>query len=320
MLCRFRFFLLPFIVLAICSGAAAQLAMPDIVNTGTSKHYNVDPGTVPGSSYIWKINGVTQPTSTMNEINITWNTPGTFLLEVQERSVFGCLGAIRSGQVIVSSAPVPTSSDLAIAKTVDKNNPVPGQSVRFIIIASNNGPDAATNVIVTEILQGGFAYISSISSSGTYLISTGVWTIGTLNSGVSETLTITAKVNSSGSYNNNASISGSDGDPDLRNNLSMVTIYPADFFIPQGFSPNGDGINDLFVIRGIDIYPENSFKVFNRWGVKVFEEAGYKNTWDGSASRGLNVGGNKLPSGTYFYLLDPGDGSAVIKGTIFLYR
>ncbi|MBI5539450.1 MAG: DUF3494 domain-containing protein [Bacteroidia bacterium] len=93
-----------------------------------------------------------------------------------------------------------------------------------------------------------------------------------------------------------------------------------DFFIPEGFSPNGDGINDLFVIRGIDRFPNNAFEVFNRWGNKVFEANSYLNTWDGTTTFGIRVGGDKLPIATYFYVLDLGDGSNVYKGTIYLNR
>lgn len=91
-----------------------------------------------------------------------------------------------------------------------------------------------------------------------------------------------------------------------------------DFFIPDGFSPNGDGINDLFVIRGIDSFPTNEFVIYNRWGNKVFEATPYQNTWDGTAMFGLTVGGETVPVGTYFYLLDLKDGSPIIKGTIYL--
>ena len=99
---------------------------------------------------------------------------------------------------------------------------------------------------------------------------------------------------------------------------AMVEI--SDFFIPEGFSPDGDGINDVFVIRGIQDYPKNSFTIFNRWGDRVFRASPYTGNWDGRSMFGLKVGGDLLPIGTYFYLLDLGDGSAVYKGTIYLNR
>jgi hypothetical protein len=102
----FRYILLSGIVLFSSLRVAAQLAMPDNVCIGAVKHYYVDPNPVPGSTYTWKIDGVTQLSSTTNEIDISWNTPGTYLLEVQELSVDGCYGPVRSGQVFVN--PLPT--------------------------------------------------------------------------------------------------------------------------------------------------------------------------------------------------------------------
>ncbi|MDR3705057.1 MAG: gliding motility-associated C-terminal domain-containing protein [Paludibacteraceae bacterium] len=90
--------------------------------------------------------------------------------------------------------------------------------------------------------------------------------------------------------------------------------------IPQGFSPNGDGINDYFLIKNIEYYPHNHILIFNRWGDKVYEASPYENKWDGKNYFGLKVGGNILPEGTYFYILDLGDGSAKKKGYIFLGR
>lgn len=101
------------------------------------------------------------------------------------------------------------------------------------------------------------------------------------------------------------------------NALEIIT-KPKDLFIPEGFSPNVDGINDLFVIRGIQNYPANNIKIYNRWGQKVFEASPYTNTWDGTSQTGLTVGGDQLPVGTYFYLLDLGNGTSIYKGTIYL--
>lgn len=103
--------------------------------------------------------------------------------------------------------------------------------------------------------------------------------------------------------------------------LSVIdcdTVPMADFFIPEGFSPNGDGINDLFVITGIEYYPENSIVIFNRWGNKIFEAAPYQNTFDGYSTSSATIGAAELPVGTYFYVLDLGDGSDPIKGTVYL--
>ncbi|MES2778296.1 MAG: ice-binding family protein [Bacteroidota bacterium] len=92
------------------------------------------------------------------------------------------------------------------------------------------------------------------------------------------------------------------------------------FFIPEGFSPNGDGYNDVFVIRGGDQFPNSSINIYNRWGVKVYAAAPYTGNWDGTTTMGVSIGGSALPVGTYFYTLDLGDGSKVIQGSIYLNR
>lgn len=100
----------------------------------------------------------------------------------------------------------------------------------------------------------------------------------------------------------------------------IEVVIEAEFFIPEGFSPNKDIVNDVFFIRGLNFYPKNSIIIFNRWGNKVFEASPYLNNWDGTTKMGLNVGSEELPVGTYFYLFDFGNGAEVLKGTIFLNR
>jgi len=70
-------------------------------------------------------------------------------------------------------------------------------------------------------------------------------------------------------------------------------------FIPKGFSPDGDGISDTFIIPGIENYPDNELTVYNRWGSKVFNKKHYKDDWDGYS----DSSNGKLPVGTYFYIL-----------------
>jgi hypothetical protein len=50
----------------------------------------------------------------------------------------------------------------------------------------------------------------------------------------------------------------------------------------------------------------------------VFQATPYQNTWSGKSTKGLKIGGDDLPMGTYFYILDLGDGSPIYKGTIYL--
>lgn len=78
-----------------------------------------------------------------------------------------------------------------------------------------------------------------------------------------------------------------------------LLIHVDDLFIPEGYSPNGDGVNDHWEITGMAAYPGSELRVFNRWGQLVFESASYANEWDGRSRNGRN-----LPDDTYFYVLN----------------
>jgi gliding motility-associated-like protein len=89
--------------------------------------------------------------------------------------------------------------------------------------------------------------------------------------------------------------------------------------VPDAFSPNGDGINDVFEIPNLFKYPENSIKIFNRWGMEVYSAAPYQENWDGRSSHGSIIG-EELPVSTYYYILDLGDGVEPLAGFIYLKR
>jgi len=77
--------------------------------------------------------------------------------------------------------------------------------------------------------------------------------------------------------------------------------------IPSGYSPDGDGVNDFFEIVGIERYPNNNLKIFNRWGNILYKKDRYDNSWNGIPNvSSLILGSNKVPEGTYYYILDLG--------------
>lgn len=82
----------------------------------------------------------------------------------------------------------------------------------------------------------------------------------------------------------------------------IIQVVCAELVFHNGFSPNGDGINDRFVISGVEAFPENELVITNRWGNEVYRQKGYKNQWEGTWD------GNLLPDGTYFYLFFDGNG------------
>jgi gliding motility-associated-like protein len=100
---------------------------------------------------------------------------------------------------------------------------------------------------------------------------------------------------------------------------AMVTVIEPQppVMIPSGFSPNGDGIADTWVIQGLEHHPTNSVIIFNRWGSEIYRSAPYNNNWNGEVTSGGLPG--QLPSGTYFYQLELGAGD-VRTGYIQLNR
>lgn len=79
-----------------------------------------------------------------------------------------------------------------------------------------------------------------------------------------------------------------------------VNITVHNLIIPSLITPNLDGNNDFFVIKGIESFGQISLTVFNRWGARVYENSKYDNSWEG-----LDDKGNPLPEDTYFYVLKP---------------
>ncbi len=75
-------------------------------------------------------------------------------------------------------------------------------------------------------------------------------------------------------------------------------------------SLNGDGINDLWIVRNIEDFGNNSVKIFNRFGQEVYRKVNYTNDWDGKR------GGNPLPTGTYYYVFEHSKSKIPVKGYI----
>jgi gliding motility-associated-like protein len=90
-----------------------------------------------------------------------------------------------------------------------------------------------------------------------------------------------------------------------------------EIIIPPGFSPNGDGKNDTWIIENIMSYSNNNVKVFNRWGSKVFEANNYQNNWNGESTEGGSS--EKLPVGAYFYIIQINQGGVdSMQGWIYI--
>ncbi len=101
----------------------------------------------------------------------------------------------------------------------------------------------------------------------------------------------------------------------VASNTVIIRVIPNDELIFYNtFTPNNDGINDVFYIANLEKYPDNTLTIYNRYGQKIFFKRGYKNDWDGT------IGGEQVPTGTYFYVLDTGTEKGAYKGHVNIIR
>jgi len=134
-------------------------------------------------------------------------------------------------------------------------------------------------VVSVTVLSSGNTYLNRATASGTSI--TGASTTDQSTDGLKPDVTATGDVSSS--------------------IPTPIDLKRPNGFIPQGFSPNGDGVHDTFVIENVSgrrIYLE----VYNRWGNLVYRNNDYRNDWGGKCNQGIHIG-DDLPEGTYYYIV-----------------
>jgi gliding motility-associated-like protein len=279
------------------------MTMPDLVCTRQTKQYYVNPGTTSGSTYTWWINGSIVPGLRTNELVQTWNSSGTYSLEVQETTANGCLGQKISGLVTVNPQP---EIQVSVSDTVVCD----GESVSISV----ENP--------TVLIWGKWMYDLNVEPEA------GV-TTNTING------TYTSPTNLSESLSNNDSeihkmvytfmpfIVNDMGGRCCEGKEEKITVWVYPGFrcregfldIPNAFSPNGDGINDVWNIIGKDSYPDIEVTVYNRWGQVVWKSArGYPVPWDGRSN------GKTMPVDSYHYYIELHNGTRAIIGNVTVVR
>lgn len=216
----------------------------------------------------------------------------------------------------------PQTTDIAITKNVDNDSPNIGDQVVFTITAINQGNVTATNIGIEEQLPQGYRLITYQASIGVYDEISGFWELDTLDALGTASLQITVEVLDINDYTNTASLAFVDQlDTDTTNDANQATVEPSCLIIYNEFSPNGDGVNEFFKIDCISRYPNNLLQVYNRWGNIVYEQRSYNNDWDGTSNGRATVQkGDLLPVGTYYYVLDLGDGSEPRTDWLYINR
>ncbi len=116
------------------------------------------------------------------------------------------------------------SADLRLTKTVSNASAATGQNIVFSVTVNNDGPNAASGVVVTDLLPAGISFVSFAASQGNYNNTTGLWQVGAISNGGSATLGITGRATTAGSVTNTAQVTQSNAfDPDSTPGNSVAT-------------------------------------------------------------------------------------------------
>ncbi|NES68259.1 MAG: DUF11 domain-containing protein, partial [Okeania sp. SIO2D1] len=173
-------------------------------------------------------------------------------------------------------------ADLSVVKTVDDDTPNVGDDITFTIELNNAGPSDATNVDVEDLLPAGLSYVSDTTTEGTYDEVTGIWDVGTVENGDTETLTITATVTSAEAIENIAQVTASDQfDPDST---------------PDNDVPEEDD-QDSATVTPLPVIPSPGVRTPGFW-----QNNKWQKFWDGiEGNEPSQAGQPDFPDGDLFY-------------------
>lgn len=199
-------------------------------------------------------------------------------------------------------SPILLQANLTISKTNHQDIYKTGTTTTYTIVVTNNGPSAAQDVHVTDLMPLGITVMSwsaDNQTSGTGELNS---TAPELEIGASITYTVLLQIpeDFEGNLANTVNVTSVTPDPDLTSNQATDTDAPCttcgEITIPKGISPNGDTKNEVFDLSSQP--PIAKLEVFNRYGQKVYDGNNYTNQWNGSDKKG-----NELPAGTYYYVI-----------------
>ena len=205
------------------------------------------------------LNGATLPVS-WNTANMTANgSLGALLLHHHNGA------GQRAEVVLLEGAP---AADLALTKVASTTTPLLGSNVVFTLTVTNNGPDAASGVVVTDLLPGNLTYVSD-TGGGAYDPNTGLWTVGAVPATESAFLQITATVNTGDVACNVATITaGTPLDPNPSDNQAQACVNApgaADLDFSMGVSSPtvlaGDPVTFSLTVTNTGIDPAYSLDV-----------------------------------------------------------
>ncbi len=246
-------------------------------------------------SYLWFRNN--EPINGFHDQRIVVSEAGTYTVMALGND---CNSDVSDPvEVIVDPGGEPMVVDMQIRNAPDRQLAMINEIFSYQLMAVNNGTQTATGVAVTAKLPANVnyetalgAYVGEVTYSAAKREVT--WLPGDMAPGHAETLVISVRASNPGTATQLAIVTTTEPDSNPADNEAAATVEVVALEIPNGFTPNGDGLNDHFEIRGLEFYPENRLLIFNRWGNEVYRITGYKNDWDGAS----------LSAGTYYYIFE----------------
>lgn len=202
-------------------------------------------------------------------------------------------------QVIVDQTGPPVTVDMQIRNVPDRPMVLVDGVFTHQLFIVNNGTGIATDVQVTATFAPNVRYENVVDMhAGTVVYNAAMreltWSPGNIAPGQSESLIIGVRAESEGLASQLAVVASSEEDSRPSDNQSIGSVEVVALKIPNTFTPNGDGVNDYFEIRGLELFPAHQLMIFNRWGNEIYRSNNYRNDWNGAG----------LGEGTYYYAFE----------------
>jgi gliding motility-associated-like protein len=300
-------------------GSLPNYTVTFTINEG--KAITLHAGSSNAAGYQWYKNGVLIPGQTGKDYST--RTDGIYTVVAFNKD--GCRSGESDGIRVIVISPIvltpkpDTAVDLAISIHSSNKNARLGESFEYGITIKNNsvltGHQLVMKYPLPAILKG--LPLGKPINSGNYAYDPGsnvfIWYIPQLAGGASVSLSAPVKILKAGAITSTVHISGKEKDPVMANNDATDIQQIAGLLVPNVFTPNGDGVNDTFIIPGLGQYTDNELIIINRWGNHVYEKKNYNNEWTGEG----------LLDGTYYYVLtakNPSGDWETYKGYITLLR
>jgi gliding motility-associated-like protein len=238
----------------------------------------------------------------LSDLSICQNENGTLTINTPQTGVTYDWNI--NGQTIPNTNPLTVPSSITNASGTYTVNVIAGigtcTNTAANVFTVNALPSVALVNPTASACENTTAQLDVAGPNNSYTYN---WTNGT-NTSTGTNLTVNPLTQATqGTY----TVTATDANGCTNRTSGKIDIKLCETFVPEFFSPNGDGKNDGFVIKNIENYPNNQLKIFNRWGNLVYQKDGYQNEFEGYANVGDAAGKDKLPAGTYYVILVYGD-------------